>query len=465
MELRDYLRILRRHWVVILVMVLVGAGAAATYSVLVTPMYEARTKVFVAATGASSVTELNAGSSFTQQIVRSYAEVVRTGIVLEPVIDDLDLDETPAELATRITASVKLDTVIVEISVTDSDAEQAARIANAVARRLIEAAPELTPTNAGGSDPVRITVAQRAVLPTEPVSPQTSLNIILGAIVGLVLGLAIAVLHTVLDQRIRGAREVAQLTDRPILGAIAYDPKASERPLIVQVDPLSPRSESFRALRTNLQFVGMDGTNRSFVMTSSLELEGKSTTTANLAIALRDSGLSVCVIEGDLRRPKLAEYLGLEGAVGLSDVLIGRVPLQDALQRWGGGNMFVLPAGQRPPNPSELLGSAAMSRVLRQLESEFHIVLIDAPPLLPVTDGAILSKQTSGAILLVAAGRTHRGQFEAALASLEGVGATIHGIVMTMVPTKGPDAYGYGGYGSGGYGYTYQPKVDAPRAV
>lgn len=455
MELRDYLRILRRNWVLILVMTLAGIAGGATLSLLQTPEYEATTKVFVSASAASSVADLNAGNTYTQQIVRSYSEVVETGLVLDPVISELGLDQTVRELAEVVSASVTLNTVIVDITVTDPDPVLAANIANSVAKHLIEAVPDLTPVNAEGVVPVKITVAQAAQVPEEPVSPRVSLNIALGALVGLVLGLGIAVLHSVLDQRVRGQRDVELVTDLPILGAIALDPKAKERPLIVHADPLSPRAESFRSLRTNLQFVDMGNERRSFVVTSSIESEGKSTTTANLAIALRDSGLNVCVVEGDLRRPKLIDYLGLEGAVGLTDVLIGRAQLGDVLQTWGRNRLVVLPAGQIPPNPSELLGSANMAKLIRELETQFHIVLIDAPPLLPVTDAAILSRQTSGAIVVTAAGRTQRGQLEGALKALASVDAKVHGVVLTMMPTKGPDAYGYGAYGYG-YGYTQE---------
>ncbi len=458
MELRDYLRILRRNWVLLVVLTLAGIAGGATFSLLQTPQYEATTKVFVSASSADSVADLNAGASYTQQIVRSYAEVVTTGLVLDPVISELGLDETTSELARRVTASATLNTVIVDITVTDDDPERAAAIANSIAENLIGAVPELSPANAAGVVPVKVTVTQTAQVPDAPVSPRTSLNIALGALIGLALAIGIAVLRGVLDQRIRGQRDVELVTDRPILGAIAYDPKAKERPLIVHADPLSPRAESFRALRTNLQFVDMGSDRRSFVITSSVESEGKSTTTANLAIALRDSGLNICVVEGDLRRPKLVDYLGLEGAVGLTDVLIGRTSLSDALQRWGRNNMFVLPAGQIPPNPSELLGSAAMAKLLRDLEAEFHIVLVDAPPLLPVTDGAILAKQTSGAIVVTAAGRTQRTQLEGALRSLDSVDAKVHGIVLTMMPTRGPDAYGYGSYGYG-YGHTQETST------
>jgi succinoglycan biosynthesis transport protein ExoP len=134
-------------------------------------------------------------------------------------------------------------------------------------------------------------------------------------------------------------------------------------------------------------------------------------------------------------------------------VLISRATLADTLQSWGRGNLMVLPAGAVPPNPSELLGSRGMAAVLQTLESDFDVVIIDLPPLLPVTDAALVSKLTRGALLVVAAGRTHKGELAGAVAALENVGASVAGVIMTMLPSKGPDAYGYGGYGYGGYEY------------
>jgi capsular exopolysaccharide synthesis family protein len=261
----------------------------------------------------------------------------------------------------------------------------------------------------------------------------------------------------VLDNRVRNARDIEALTDRPLIGAIPFDPKAKERPLILEADPHNTRSESFRALRTNLQFLEMDG-GHSFVITSSLPSEGKSTTTLNLALALADAGKRVALIDCDLRKPKVAEYLGTEGGAGLTDVLIGRARVADVMLPWGKRPLYVLPAGKVPPNPSELLGSKQMGQLLDALAKEFDIVLCDAPPLLPVTDAAILARSTSGAIVVVSAGRTTTNQLGGALDALETVGAKVAGMVLSMVPVRGPDAYGYGyGYGYGGYG-TYVPS-------
>lgn len=453
MELRDYIRILQRSWLFITLIVLVAIAAACGYSITQTPVYSASAKVFVSTQTGETSSELVQGNSFTQARVKTYASLVDTPIVLLPVIARLGLEDTlPEDLAASVSASSPLDTTLIEITVENTDPTAAANIANAVGSSLTSVVEDIETTSGSSTSPIKLTRVQDASIPLAPVSPNIPLNIALGALVGLAIALGIAVLREVLDNRIRNERDVELLTDVPILGGIGFDPKAASRPLIVQSDPRSPRAESFRTLRTNLQFVDIERPSRSFVVTSSIEREGKSTTSANLAIAMADAGSRVLLIDADLRRPKVAEYMGLEGAVGLTDVLIGRAVLTDVIQPWGTGRLFVLPAGTIPPNPSELLQSQGMQKLIDFFESEFDVVIFDAPPLLPVTDGAILAKKVGAVILVVAAGRTHKGQLQGALDTLKNVEATASGVVLTMLPEKGPDAYGYARYGYYGYG-------------
>ncbi|SFI75878.1 MULTISPECIES: polysaccharide biosynthesis tyrosine autokinase [Microbacterium] len=450
MELSDYIRILRKSWAIILVATLLGLGAAAAYSLTRTPTYESSSTVFVSTQTGGTVAELQQGSSFTQARINTYVGLVPTPIVMNPVIAELELGITAGELAQSVTASSALNSTLITILVEDPDPVRAADVANALAASLTSAVESIETPNDSDVSPVRLTRVRDAQPALSPASPNTPLNLALGTLVGLALGIGIAVLRSVLDTRVRTPRDAEQVTKAPMIGAIAYDPKAKERPLIVHADPLSPRAESFRALRTNLQFLDMGGRS-SFVVTSSVPSEGKSTTTINLAIALADAGKRVALLDTDLRKPKVAEYLGIEGGAGLTDVLIGRARVGDVMLPWGGRSLYVLPAGKIPPNPSELLGSNQMKTLLDVLERDFDVVLCDAPPLLPVTDGAILARATSGAIVIVAAGRTTRHQLQGATDALETVGAKVAGIVMSMVPTRGPDSY-YGGYG-GGYGY------------
>ncbi len=448
MELRDYVRILRKSWVLIVVLTLASVAAAAAFSLLQQPSYSATSKVFVSTQSSGTTSELAQGNNFSVQRVKTYVDLMATPLVLSPVIDSLGLETTVDRLVLKISASAPLDTSIIAITALDADPERAAAIANAASKSLTAVVGDIeTPGGADAVSPVKLTLAQEAVAPTLPDSPNVPLNLALGALVGLALGLGAAVLREAFDTRIRNQRDVERITKVAVLGGIVFDPKAQERPLIVHVDPRSPRAESFRSLRTNLQYVDVERVDRSFVVTSSIEAEGKSTTGANLAIALAATGSRVLLVDADLRRPKLGEYLGIEGGVGLTDLLVGRAEFEDIVQPWGTGSLFVLPAGHVPPNPSELLGSARMSHFIEQFNRDFDVVIYDTPPLLPVTDAAVLAKNVGGAIIVVAAGRTNRNQLKGAITSLDNVGAAISGIVLTMLPSKGPDAYGYGHYG------------------
>ncbi|AQX81146.1 polysaccharide biosynthesis tyrosine autokinase [Plantibacter sp. MCCC 1A11337] len=460
MELTDYLRVLRKYWVLIVALVLVGVAAAAAYSLAKTPEYSSSAKVFVSTQSSDNVSDLTQGNTYSQQRVKTYVNLVSTPIVLQPVIAALELNITAGQLGGQVSAVATPDTTIIQITATSEDPVLAAELANTTAESLTGVVAKIESTDDGATSPVKLTRVQEANVPTTPGSPNVPLNLALGVLVGLALGVAFAVLRETLDTRIRNERDIEGLTEIPIMGGIAFDPKAKQRPLIVQADPKSPRAESFRSLRTNLQFLDVSDQPRSYVVTSSIQSEGKSTTAANLAIALADAGHRVIIIDADLRRPKLATYFDLEGAVGLSDVLIRRATLEDTMQPWGRGALTVLPAGAIPPNPSELLGSSVMQKLISGLEKQFDYVLIDAPPLLPVTDGALLARHTGGALVVVAAGRTHKNQLKGALEALVHVNASVAGLVMTMVPTKGPDAYGYARYGYGaGYGYTEDVKA------
>lgn len=462
MELTDYIRILRKNWVIIVVATLLGIGIAAAWSLTRTPEYEAQSTVFVSTQSGSTIQDLQQGSNFTQSRVQTYTNLVTTPIVMNPVVAELDLGMTASELSTQVEASAALNTTLITITVTGADPVRAADVANALGASLKTVVERLETPNGTDTSPVRVERVKDALPPLKPSSPNVPLNLALGALVGLAIGIGVAVLRAVLDTRIRTPRDVEQVTDRPLIGAIAFDPKAKERPLIVHADPLSPRSESFRAMRTNLQFLETDG-RASYVITSSVPSEGKSTTAINLAIALADAGKRVALLDTDLRKPKVAEYLGIEGGAGLTDVLIGRARLSDVMLPWGNRSLYVLPAGKIPPNPSELLGSKSMRQLLEALERDVDIVLCDAPPLLPVTDAAILANATSGAILVVSAGRTNRHQLSGAVDALNTAGAHIAGVAMTMVPTRGPDSYAYG-YGYGAYGYGYVQDKPAKKA-
>lgn len=455
MELQDYLRVLRKRWLLISVIALLTLAAAALATVLTPKVYSAQTQFFVSTSGGDTSTQLLQGSTFTQQRVKSYSQLIETPKVLGPVVDKLKLQSTPDQLAGQVSATVPLDTVLIEVTVTDHSPQQAALIAKTLGEQFPTTIEDLEKVAPGQPSPVKVTLVREPQASTTPISPQPRRNLALGLVLGLLLGLGAALLRDMLDTTIKSPRDLEGVTDETVIGTISFDSDASAHPLIVQVDPKSQRAEAFRSLRTNLQFVDVANHPRSIVVTSSLPGEGKTTTTANLALTLSAGGSRVCVVEGDLRRPRLLDYLGFEGAVGLTDVLIGRADLTDVLQQFGESTLWVLGAGGIPPNPSELLGSSVMAQTVKALEARFDYVLIDAPPLLPVTDAAVLSTHVGGALVVVGAGVINKDNLRRALETLQAVNGNTLGLVLNRLPRK--EAGGYG------YGYKYEYSADSPR--
>lgn len=446
MELRDYLTIVRRQWVLIAVLVLVAVAASSVVTLRMTPQYESTARLFVSTPRAEG-SDAYQGGLFSEQRVLSYADLITGEQIAQRVVDRLDLQTSANDLTEHMSSSVAPETVILEVSVTDPLPQRAQRLTATVADEFTTMVPQLEKAPGQKRSPIKATVVDQADVPEEPVSPKPLRNIGLAAIFGLLLGLGGAVLRELLDNTIKSSEDISRVTPTSMLGAIRFDPGAAKRPLVTSLDNHAPRVEAFRVLRTNLQFVDVDQTAKTFVVTSSLPGEGKTTTATNLAITIAQTGTRVALVEADLRRPKLAEYLRLEPSVGVTTVLIGRIGVQDAVQNWGEHDLAVIASGAIPPNPSELLQSRAMADLLLDLRAHYDVILIDAPPLLPVTDAALLAAQADGALLVVRHGKTTRDELHQATERLAAVGGRLLGAVLNMAPHKGPDSYGYG------YGY------------
>jgi len=409
-----------------------------------TPIYSASVKLFVS----TPVPDANLGtaydgSQFGQERVKSYAEVVSSPAVTQPVIEALHLKETPAQLGSKISASAPLDTVLLNVSVRDRDKERAATVVNALGLQLVTVVQRLETPSGGGSSPVRVSIVKNATTPSGPVSPEKKQDLALGLLLGLFVGLIVAVIRERLDTSIKTAAGVQSIAGTPTLGFISVDDESTKRPLVVVAEPKSPTAEGFRQLRTNLQFVNVDDRPKSLVITSSVASEGKSTIAANLALAMAEQGQHVLLIDGDLRKPRVANYFGIEGAVGLTTILSQRIQPREVIQKYGEANLSLLPSGQLPPNPSELLGSQEMSNLLIFLESHYDMVLIDAPPLRPVADAAVLASVADGVLLIVRHGSSKRDELARSASVLKNVDANLFGCVLNMTPAKGPESYYY----------------------
>jgi capsular exopolysaccharide synthesis family protein len=451
MELRDYLRIARRRWMAIVVVTLLAVGAAAAFTLQATPQYASSARLFIS-TPESAGDQAYTGGLFSQGRVTSYADLLTGEEISRRVVDRLNLDESPRDLAEQITAVAKPDTVVLSITVVDSGPERAQLLTQTVSEEFVLYVKELETPEGQTTAPVKASIVDRATNPDEPVSPRPVRNLALATIIGLLLGAGAAILRETLDTSISSPEELAHAAhNAPLLGSINFDKDAVVRPLITELNGHAPRVESFRVLRTNLQFVNVDRESKVYVVTSSVPEEGKSTTVCNLALTLAHSGEKVVLVEADLRRPKAAEYLKLEGSVGVTTILMGRVDIDGALQS-GPWNLKVIAAGSIPPNPAELLQSTAMKSLINTLREQFDIVLIDAPPLLPVTDAAILASSSDGAILVARHGKTTRDQISVAVGRLDSVAAHLLGTVANMTPAR-RGSYGYG------YSYGYAPEV------
>ncbi|HYG57419.1 MAG TPA: CpsD/CapB family tyrosine-protein kinase [Symbiobacteriaceae bacterium] len=208
-------------------------------------------------------------------------------------------------------------------------------------------------------------------------------------------------------------------------------------------DPSAVASEAYRVLRTNLQFMGLDEPLKSVLVTSSTPAEGKSTTAANLAVSFAQAGHSVCLVDADLRRPTIAKIFRVENWLGLTTALIGQGGLDACLRPGCVDGLTLLTSGPVPPNPSELLGSARMVSLLATLEERFDMVIIDTPPVLAVTDAAVLGPKVGGVLMVVRSGGVDHKQAQRAKASLEAVKARMLGVVLSAVQTEGKDGYYY----------------------
>jgi capsular exopolysaccharide synthesis family protein len=446
LEIGDYFRILRRRWVDVLAFAFLGVLVAGAISLALKPTYTAQTQLFVAIQSSGSVQDLQQGNTFSQSRVQSYVQTVGTPSVLQPAIDSLGLDTTPAALADHVAADADLNTVIITITAENESPVQAAAIAQAVGDSLIKTVANLERPSADGNSLVKLSIVSPAAAPIEPSAPATSLNLLLGLILGTAIGVGAAVLRATLDTAVRGEADLRRVSDAPLLGGISFDGDALKKPLLTQAAAQSPRAESFRQIRTNLQFAHVSHESKAVLVTSSLPGEGKTTTATNLAIAIAQSGKTVVLVDADLRRPRVDDYLGLDRNAGLTTALIGAVDVNDLLQPWGEHDLYVLTSGQIPPNPSELLGSSAMRELIGRLEAAFDAVIIDAPPLLPVTDAAVLSQQVGGVVLVVGSSKVKIPDLQKSLSALKMVEADVLGVVLNLLPAKGPDAYSYSYY-------------------
>jgi capsular exopolysaccharide synthesis family protein len=443
-DIRDYLRVVRASWLLLLLGLVLGAGTALGVSLLRTPQYTATTQLYVTTNGGDDLSAAVQGSQYTEQKVASYARLLTSQDLAATVIDDLGLRVEPDELTRRIQAEVVTDTTLIDVEVTDPSPERALAITRAINSEFGALVRELETPAGESASRVRVSVVATPLLPEEPSSPSFVLNTVLGAVLGLAIAVVVAVLRDRLDTTVKHDETVTEAADAPVIGHIPADDELANAHL-TEPHSNSPAAEAVRQVRTNLSFLAVDHPPRVIMVTSALTAEGKTTTALNLALTLAESGNTVTLVEADLRRPTLTRYLGLVGGAGLTNVLTRAAPLDSVIQEIDGSQLHVLPSGPVPPNPSELLASDAMARVVETLLAERDIVVIDAPPVLPVADASTLAGLVDGVVLCARWGGVSRDELSRAATLLRRVGGHILGVVVTLIPAKAQTvAYGYG---------------------
>jgi capsular exopolysaccharide synthesis family protein len=444
-SLRDYLRALRKRWWMIVVSAALGTLLSTALVLQQTPVYQG-TVTFFATTPSIDAGSPLQGDQFGQQRVNSYVRLLSSQRLAERVLDRTGLDLSTRNVMSSIEGRADLNTVLLTAYVRDSSPSQAESMTEAVAEEFPDLVEEIESQNGTKEAPVRLDVVSGPAMTPYAVSPQKRLWVAAGFMLGLMVGVGLALLRTLLDRTVRSPDMLREATNTPVLGRIPFDSSSKKSPILEEGDKRWIRAEAFRQLRTNLQFVDIEKPVTVLVVTSSVAGEGKSSTSANLAATFAETGKRVLLIDADLRRPKLASMFGLEGAVGLTNVLAGQVHLHEVIQPWGGHGLHFLASGPHPPNPSELLGSDHMVSLLAEARRSYDLVVVDTAPLLPVTDGAIAAARADGAVVVVRYGKTRTAEVERAVESLRAVDARVLGTVLNRSPVKGEDGYTYDGY-------------------
>lgn len=450
--LATYLGYLKKGFWMIIAGVVAGALIGWGASALMDKEYTATSQLYVGTSDSSDSADTYRGSLLSQAQVGTYAEIATSRALAERVIDDLDLDQSVDEVTSMLSAGANKDTVILNVNVTAGSAEEARDIANSAATQVTDMVHGLNnSTGSGSSGATALAPLNDAVTPEDPSSPKMLQNVLIGAAIGAVLGVLVALVRGVTDKRIRSRKEIESIVGVPGVGTISSSEKlASSHVLDFSAAPVIA-AEQFRELRTNLRFLNVDNPPTVLAVTSGMSGEGKSTLATNLALALADDGEKVCLVDADLRRPRVAEYLtgDLQTEVGLSTILAGEADASEVAQQTSNDGLSVITSGPQPPNPAELLGSQRFTSLLKSLDEQYDFVIIDASPVIPVTDAALVAAAADGVLLAVRHNSTTAEQLTQTTTNLDQVGANILGSVFTMTPTKGT------GYSKDGYGYGY----------
>lgn len=431
LELAEYGRAIARGWWILLVCLLAGLGAAALVTARTEPVYQSNVKFFAATPSAVGQSTLQA-QELSRNRVTSYANLVKSEGFLGRLVRDSGTGISGKDLADSIGASADRDTLTLSVVVSQPEQAKAFAIARAIASNLGSAAADLE----SGAAVTNLTVIAGPTNDPGPVSPKVPLNLAVGALLGLALGIAIPVARRLSDKSLRTAQEVEEATGLPVLARIPLSGVARPPARILDQSRGTLLDEAGRRLRTNIDHYPALGTSGVVAVTSAGSGEGRTTVALMLARAWAEAGEPVLLVEAGLRSPRLASVLGLATETGLSDVLAGRLPLEQAIQHTAVEGLHAVGAGTVPPNPTELLGGRALTAVLDELRGSYARVVLDAPAMEPFSDAAVIAAAADCTVLVVRHRNVTREVLRAALRNLELVNGTVAGAVLNALPGR-----------------------------
>lgn len=446
MTFEDVLRVLRSYWRSILVTFLIVAVAGAGLLMLQPRQYTSSAEIYLLPRAAGAAGQLAAAQDYAASQARVFADLARGPVVLAPAAESLGITGNPTALVGRVSASGSPSGSI-NISVSDATPEGAQAITAAVSEQLLVKFEEYTPPGAGVV--LEAVITSPAGLPGSPSSPNLTRNALLAMAIAAVLAVGQAFLRDYLDDRVEDPDDLARITPLRVVGEVPFA-KRLGLDSDAQTGEFSTRAEAYRRARTNLNFLLAGVDRRSVLVTSSVPGEGKTETSSAIARAMGELGSRVLLIDADLRRPQVAKTHDLPNEIGLSTAILNQTPISDVVQRVEG--VDIITSGPIPPNPSELLGSPTMAQLLEDADQQYDCVIVDSPPILPVTDATVLAQHVGGVLLVADATAIRRRPLRQALGALESVDSNVFGVLLNKIKLSG-GRYGYG-YGYK-YGYAY----------
>lgn len=448
MTILDVVRMLRVNLKILLAGLAIGALLGFGYTLLQPKVYASTATGYVTVGDGAGIGDVISGSTAAKEKASAYLAFVNSGPVADEIVAaNPDLNLTRGQVQGNLTATVDANSALIRVSATGNTPQAAQALANSSLEAVAKVANSLE-----GSSTVRVIPLEDATVSSTPVSPDTKKLTGMGAIAGFALVLAVIFLRRTIDTKLRTREDATKATDAGILGVLPISDELTEEN-ILHSDSDHVSQEAIRQMRTNLRFVNVDNPPKSLIVTSAEPGEGKSTVSTSIARALADAGEPVIIIDADLRRPTIAKKFKIDSKVGLTQVLAGQVELADAVRQFEDTQLFILPAGRIPPNPSELLGSDKMRQLITELSGEFTVI-VDVPPVLPVTDAALLSTAVDGVVLVGSVGKTRKENLAEAAANLRKVSANLLGVVINRAPRTGLGNSYYGFAYSSAAGYT-----------